>query len=637
MKRERKSDVLKVVTVIPVSKSMLRSTLSYFTKDDVSIGSFVKISIRNKTSLGLVTNVASARSVKSDLKNSSFALKKLSKGNSAKLSAGFIKACEQTAFYYATTTGSVLSTILPKFFLEFPELIQSYKKNENKSDTLHEPYLIQLPLEERFGEYKTIIRESFARSSSVLFIAPTIEEAQRSYEILSKGIHEYAFTTVGQSQKKLKEIFIECHKEKHPIMLITTPSYGAFDRPDLNTIILERENSRSYKTLSKPYIDIKTFFEMLAKETGKTLILGDSVLSIKSLWLEKQGKFAELSPLKWKTRFDTQTRIIDMKAPLISEDEVQKFRILSKEIIELINKSISEKKKVFLFGTRKGLAPSTICVDCGNLLECSNCKAPLVLHESKGKERIYLCHACGAKRTSETRCDKCNSWNLNPLGIGIDKIANEVRNEFPTANVYVLDKDKATTPQKASAIINKFLNDDHGILVGTELALLYTEKVPYVGVISLDSLFSIPDFSVNERIFYLVNRIIEKCESQFIIQTRNIGREILSLATRGDILEFYRKEIQERDELQYPPISLFIKVITEGASIDLEKKSIFLLQCFGEHNPDFIKSKGMKSGKISLSMIIRLKRGDWPNKDLIEKLLLLSPEFLIKVDPESII
>jgi len=636
MKRERKKDTLKVVTVIPINKSMLRSSLSYFTKDIVSIGSFVKINIRNKINLGLVISVTNASSVKSDLKNSSFALKKLSKGNSARLSTGFIKACEQTAIYYATTTGSIISTILPKFFLDFPELIQNNQKEIIRPETIHEPYLIQLPIDERYGEYKTIIRESFARGSSVLFITPTIEEAKKSLDILSKGINDYTFTTAGQSPKKLKDIFTKCHKEKHPILLITTASFGAFNRSDLNTIIIERENSRSYRTLSKPYIDLKTFFEILARETGKTLILGDSFISVKSLWSEKQGKFAELSPLKWKSNFSIKTCLIDMKAPL-KTDEATRFRIFSKELTELIGKSIEEKKKIFLFGTRKGLAPSTICSDCGDLLECSNCKAPLVLHENKNNERFYLCHACGAKRTSETRCDKCNSWNLNPLGIGIDKISQEVKDLFPRANVYVLDKDKASTANKASATINKFMNDEHGVLVGTELALLYTEKIPNIGVVSLDSLFSIPDFSINERIFYLVNRIIEKCESQFIVQTRNIGRDILNLAIKGDILEFYRKEIQERDELQYPPFSLFIKVITEGTPTELEKKSIYLLQTFKEYNPDFMKSKGMKSGRINLSMILRLKRNNWPDSNLVQKLLLLSPEFLIKVDPESII
>src|ERR1035437_3121992 len=174
MKREKQNDQLKVVTVIPVAKSIPKSTLSYFTKDRTSIGSFVKISIRGKEGLGLVTNITEARSVKSDLKNSSFALKKLSKGSSAELTQSFINACEKTANFYATTTGNILSVVIPKFFLENPELIQSKKIDLKKPETVNEPFLIQLPTDERFGEYKTIIRESFARRKSVLFVAPTI-------------------------------------------------------------------------------------------------------------------------------------------------------------------------------------------------------------------------------------------------------------------------------------------------------------------------------------------------------------------------------------------------------------------------------------------------------------------------------
>ena len=638
MKRERKTDTLKVVTVIPVSKAMPKSTLSYFTKENVVIGSFVKINVRGRTGLGLVTHTDLARAVKTDLKNSSFALKKLSKGSSAQLSRAFIKACEDTATYYATNTGSVLGAIIPKFLLEFPELINSSNPNKVKPETVSEPFLIQLPYDERFSEYKTIIRESFAKGKSVLFIVPTIEEAKKSFEILSKGISEYAFITTEQSDKKLKETFIKSHKEKHPILFITTSSFGVFDRDDLEVIIIERENSPAYRTLFRPYIDIKTFFEYLANESGKTLILGDSLLSIKTLWLEKQGKYAELSPLKWKNRYTAKVELVDMKLDSKTEDkEVKKFKIFSNELKNLIEKSLTEKNKIFLFGARKGLSPSTICTDCGDLLACLNCHSPLVLHETKSKERFYLCHACGAKRTAETRCDKCNSWNLTPLGVGIDRISIEVKNQFPNSNVYIIDKEHTSTATKAKSVIKKFMMDDSGILVGTEMALVYMEKIPYIGIVSLDSLFSIPSFSINERIFYLVSRIIEKSELEVIVQTRNIGREILSVATKGDILEFYRKEIKEREELKYPPYSLFIKVSTEGTQAELDKKTEYLTYTFNEYNPDFMKSKGMKSGKITLSMILRIGRELWPEQNLLERLLLLSSDFLIKVDPESII
>jgi primosomal protein N' (replication factor Y) len=283
------------------------------------------------------------------------------------------------------------------------------------------------------------------------------------------------------------------------------------------------------------------------------------------------------------------------------------------------------------------LSPSTVCSDCGSVLACENCGSPLVLHNASKSERIYICHSCSARRSAETRCDVCQSWNLSPLGVGIDRIESEVNKLFPSAPVFILDKDHASTPTKATKIVREFAGEKGGVIIGTELAFLYLQKIPYVGLVSIDSLFSIPDFGINERIFYLITRLLEISEVEAIIQTRNIGKQILGLAESGNILDFYRTEIEERKEMQYPPFSLFIKVTTEGTNLEIEKKSAYLKSLFSDQEPAFMKSRGMKTNKQTLNMILRLPKTDWPNEAVKEKLLLLPFDFLIKVDPESIL
>ncbi|KND49019.1 MAG: primosomal protein N' (replication factor Y) (superfamily II helicase) [Parcubacteria bacterium C7867-005] len=627
-----------VVEVIPIVRGVAKSTLSYFTRENLPTGSFVRIEVRKSTVLGLVIKSFDAHSIKTDLKRSSYSLKKLSLSEKgARLSPSFIRAAESCAKYYATTIGSVLGILLPKFFLDSPQLLGSEFSPNTRSLTIKEPLLIQFSDQERYMEYMSIVRESFAKSKSVLFIAPTAEDALRAHDILSKGIKEYAYTTGDKGQKAVKDILLKIQKEKHPILFVTTPAFIAFDRPDMETVIFEKENSRTYKAMSRPFVDLRIFIEFLAKESGKTLIFGDSVLSLNSIWKEKQGKFAELSPLKWKLSHGVNARLVDMKpAVIVGEEKEKRFKIFSNELVEMIEKAQKEKRKVFLFGARKGLSPSTICKDCGSVLVCQNCSAPIVLHKME-EGRIYMCHACGAKRPSETRCDKCNSWDLTPLGIGIDRIKEELERLFPDIPISVLDKDHAKTKSKAEAIAKKFASDKGGILIGTEFALSYIEKVPYVAIVSLDSLFSIPDFGINERIFYLTSRLLEKAEFESIVQTRNIGKIILQDATKGDVLEFYRKEVKEREELNYPPFSLFIKVRIECKQSEIGKKANLLQTMFSDFKPDFIKERGMRSGKIALSMILRIKRDAWPDPELCDKLLLLTPDFLIKVDPESIL
>ncbi len=242
-----------------------------------------------------------------------------------------------------------------------------------------------------------------------------------------------------------------------------------------------------------------------------------------------------------------------------------------------------------------------------------------MLHHRNG-ENIYLCHACGTRRDSQTVCGYCGSWKLVPLGIGIERIAAEARMLFPDTPVEILDKDHASNNAKAKSVVKRF-EKDGGILVGTELAFYHIEKTPYVALVSADSLFSVPDFGINERIFYLVSRLREMAETESLIQTRNIGKQILAWAAQGNIIDFYQNEAAEREMLMYPPFTIFIKIE------DMKDKIRETKERLAKWSPEVYKD----------SLIIRIPRQYWPDPGLSRELSLLPPHFSVKVDPESIL
>ncbi|MHB1330700.1 MAG: hypothetical protein ACYCY6_01900 [Minisyncoccota bacterium] len=620
---------MQIVEVIPVVKGLTKPTLTYFTKEKFVSGSFVRAPIRGKNTMGIVQRSTDAQKAKAIIKDANFVLKKISViARAGEISDSFMKASEKTAKFYATTIGNVLKALMPKIYLEHPELIGKRKKIKTNGNK--EVKVIQLGKEDRFREYRSIVRESFAQSTSVLFIVPTKNDAVEVFETLSMGIEKYVFTTAGKTPKTLMSTLTVARDMKHPILFITTPTFVSFDRSDLNTIILEKENSRQYSTWERPHLRIKTFLEFYAKERGALLVLGDSVLSLQSLWQEREGHYAEFTPMTWRLKQNSSTEIIDMRIK-------KEFEIFSPRLESILRNSVAVNKKVFVFGVRKGLSSTTICGDCASLLLCSNCKAPMVLHDGKASQPIYVCHHCNAKRSSETRCDNCGSWKLNPLGIGVDRIAKKIKEILPHVNILILDKDHAETAAKANAVVKKFETEDNTILIGTEMALQYVRGAHVVVAASIDSLFSIPDFYINERIFYLITKLRELAQENFLIQTRNAGTEVLEHAAAGNILDFYRNEIKEREELMYPPYSIFIKVSCEDKTDNIQGKAVKLQSEFGGFEPHFMLESNKKTGKDSLSMILRLPTNEWPQETLREKLLLLTPDFLIKVDPESIL
>ena len=618
MKEGKAGGIIRLVEVVPITKSAHR-TLSYFSSEPLKVGQMVKVSLRNNFVPAVVASVRNAREAKVNLKKASFALKKIPKGMilDSFLPEHLLNLAERTAEYYVSSAGAVLANILPKFVIDNPKLFGSRgNKKKEESPITKEPLVLQVEKEERFGQYRSVIRQNFAKHFSILFIVPSSEEAGRAFEDLSRGIDDYAFLLTPEKTKKEKEsVWIKAKEMRHSILLVTTPFGLAFDRPDLSTYILERENSRSYRMFTRPFINTKSFALALAQITKREIILGDSPLSIETIQKTREGKYGELFPANWR-HIGAETELINMKPEKQAEGR-KPFEIFSPELKSLIKKALEERAGIFLYGARKGLSPATVCGDCGAILSCEECGAPVTLHK-QSEENIYLCHRCGATRDAETDCDKCGSWKLNVFGIGTELIAREARKMFPLAQVRILDKDHARTKTQARKVVGEF-QERGGILVGTELAFFHLDRIAYAGIVSLDALFSLPDFGAEERIFYLISRLREMCERKLIIQTRNIGKETLSFSTQGNIVDFYRREIEERENFSYPPFSLFITI--DGRDIQLLKNQ------FAEWNPEFLKDR----------MIIRMGRDNWPDEKLSRKLSLLPPNFLIKVDPESII
>jgi primosomal protein N' len=624
----------KVVEVIPILKGLPKPALSYFYRGEIREGEFVEIEVRKQRTLAVVTSVKDARAMRGDLRGAAFALKKLGKRKAdLGVSKSFVDAAEATGRFYAASTGSVLGSVISKLFLTEPDLLCFSFEEAKKAP--RDTVVIQQEVEERFSTYRSIIRESFAKSSSVIFIAPTNELAHRAFVKLSSGIEDYTHIfTLDKKKKALRDTVKSAAKNKHPVLFVTTPAGLVFNRPDLGTIILDEEHSRSYRTRSRPYISFKAFIEFYSKISGLELVMGDTVLSLETLWKEKQDMYSEFVPLKWRVTEGADADIVDMKNV---RKEAGKFEVFSPELKGLVDTAQENERHIFLFGVRKGLSSTTVCGDCGNLLECKNCGAPVVLHRKSEEENIYICHACGARRSPETRCDNCNSWKLVPLGVGVDRIADEARMLWPKASVYIFDKDHIESGKAARSLAKKIEDDRQAIIVGTELYTLYRESVPYTGIVSLDSLFAIPDFSIHERIFTLITKIREMTERKLMIQTRNIGKDIITFAARGNILDFYKAEIEDRQNFAYPPFAIFIKVETLGTDALITERASILKNIFDEWNPDFMKRGSTKVGMNILSMIIRVKREEWPNLEMLKKLSLLTPDFLIKVDPESIL
>lgn len=644
-----------ILTVIPIKKGGQKEYLSYFSSEYIEIGSIVIVPIRTREEDAMVINIEEALNLKTELKNNNYQLKKIIrvKGFSP-FNNNFFNACQILKKYTVSNTGTIIKSLLPRVYIEnIPKLKKVQKKEEPKEAIKHEKLIFQANTEDRVSFYRTLIRESFAKKESVFICVPTRYDSLFFTQELSKGIESYVFTLHGDiSDKKLIEKYNEIAEKEHSILIIGTGIFLSVPRNDVQTIIIEKESSEAYKQLFRPFVDIRNFAEILSFVSKNKLIFGDTLLRPETLYRHDQGIFGEVaSPLYRLPHVENQI-VVDMKED--KEGNKKDFKIISEETKNMISEAFLLNKSVFLFTVRKGLAPVTVCHDCGNTLLCPMCSTPIVLYVSKQKRkdeeisRIFMCNKCGRKEKTETNCPHCASWDLRPLGIGIDRVSEELRNIYPNNKIIQIDKESVGSNIEARNLISDFYKSPKSILVGTEMVFSFLDnKIHASSIISLDGLFSIPNFNMTPKIIHLIEKLKNITESKIIIQTRIPENKTLQHILNGNVLPVYREDLSDRQKFGYPPFKRLIKISFEGNPKETEVTRNFLEVAFANYDPQIFSAYLSKiKGNYITNTVLKIDPADWPiveteskkiNNDLYKNLSSLPQSFSVNVDPEDLL
>ena len=629
-----------IAHVIPISRGVAPESLSYFTSKKVAPGTLVSIPLRSKKKDAVVLSCEDALSLRSQLRAAPFHLKKIIDIKNVRLFLpSFLLAAKDMAVYVGASTGATLKALIPKKILKHAAALpHQYSPKEEKEailGILEETYVMQSDDKERLAAYKSIVRESFARKESVFFCVPDKEHLTHVKAHLEKGISEYTFALHGDMpDRTLLALWKNILSKRHPVLIIGTGIFFSIPRQDIKTIILDKEGGGNYKTLFRPFVDMRTFAEYFARQQNAKLILGDLFLRPETVWKQTEGAYTPLSSLQFRALSAVKYRIVDMSP----RDKSISFSVISDTLEALIKQAIERNGKIFLFAARRGLHTSTVCSDCGKVVSCPVCNIPLVLHSTKGSARIFLCHKCGHEETASDQCTVCFSWRMIPLGIGAESVVSVVEKLFPQQKIFRIDTDTATKA-KATLTAERFYHTPGSILIGTEMALSYLhEPIEHVAIVSADALFSVPDFRINEKIFRLLLRLRAKATETFFIQTRRAESQVWMQGAKGDLLSFYQDEIVERKKFGYPPFSLFIKVSYSGKQSDTEQAMMHVEKFLNAYQPMIFPAfMPHVRGTYTMHAVLKLPPKSWPDKKLADMLALLPPSFAINVDPEHLL
>jgi len=630
-----------VVQVIPLIKTTKIEELSYFSKTNYEIGTFLEVPIRKKTYFAMVIKSESVDNLKTDLRKADFALKKLPEQKFQSLIPESLRnlAKELTKIYPAST-GSLLYQLIPSDikngFYRYP-LVSSLTHKEETA-----PQILTDTTENRFVTYLSYVRSIMARRGSVLFVVPSSAHIAYAKKRLAKGINNrlVVFSPLQSKKDRLKsyEAFEDTSISK---VIITTPSFAYLDRVDLLSIVIENSASKLYKNRKKPYLDHKVALTELSKITGRELLLGDILPKVEDEHFRRLDFFITQGEETKRITFPVPFSVIKQKDKPTSEEP---FSLFSPTLKKHIENSLASRERIFLFGARRGLAPVVACNDCGYIFRCPDSLTPYSLLRTfrKGdgeEERWFVSSVSGRRERAADICPNCGSWRLGERGIGIQQVLNECKTIFPDTNILLADNSTLTTAVKAKKLITEFYDNRGVILIGTPIIIpfLFEKGVDLSAIISFDATRSNPTWRADEETFRLLLQLREISHKELLVQTRFETDDLLNYAKQGDLEKFYNDQLDLRKNLEYPPFSQFILLSYVGKKEiinEIDQKIKLLTQKY----PGVFYNNPLSTPEKTLRYVLfRLENKTEQVQNFI-KIIKELPLFIkIEIDPDRIV
>ena len=331
--------------------------------------------------------------------------------------------------------------------------------------------------------------------------------------------------------------------------------------PNLGLIVVDEEHEPAYKQEDGLHYHGRDLAVLRGRFSDCPVLLGSATPSVTSFYHTRTGKY-EL--LKMQNRVNDQL-LPEVSIVNLAEDRISRPDLFfSDQLTNALWENMENRRQSLLFVNRRGFASFMLCNDCGHIVQCRHCKVSLTMHR---REQRLICHYCGYNISTRIICPDCNSKEMKALGIGSERIEDEVRQILPHARVARLDSDTASNRKHYLQILKSVYQNDIDILIGTQMIAkgLHFPNLTLVGVVWADSGLGIPDFRASERTFQLLAQVTGRAgrgehPGRVIVQTYHPNHYSVLHAKQHDYIQFYEQEISLRRELNYPPFSRLVNI-----------------------------------------------------------------------------
>ena len=332
---------------------------------------------------------------------------------------------------------------------------------------------------------------------------------------------------------------------------------------NLGLVIVDEEHETSFKQQDPaPRYHARAAAIMLARQYGAKTLLGTATPSVETYKLARDGRYGYV-------RMDK--RYLDIQLPDIEVVDIKRLRFqkrmkgnFSQTLLDAVGDALQENGQVILFQNRRGFSSFIECKNCGWVPRCEHCDVSLTYHK---KTNVLTCHYCGSSYTLPARCPNCEETSFSNVGLGTERIEEQVMMFFPDARVSRMDLDTTRSQNSYERIIEEFSRHESDILIGTQMVSkgLDFDNVRVVGILDADQMLNLPDFRSFERTFQMLSQVAGRSgrkgkKGRVILQTRSADSDIIKDVVDNNYEDMYLTQTEERELFRYPPFTRLIYV-----------------------------------------------------------------------------
>ncbi len=369
-----------------------------------------------------------------------------------------------------------------------------------------------------------------------------------------------ALVAVYHSRLSTGERFDEWRRIKEGKAKILIGARSSIFAPmeNIGVIILDEEHSDSYRQEDNPKYDARKLALQRANHHQAPVVLGSATPSIESYYKACHGHY-QLLELKHRAEASQMPKVtlIDMRQEFIKGNT----SVFSSSLKNAMETRLKNQEQTLLLINRRGHANFILCRSCGHTINCDDCDVSMTYHKQSNQLK---CHYCNAVKPMPTTCPKCHSKHIRYMGLGSERVELLLKDLFPQAKVYRMDKDTTQTKEGHAKVLNAF-EADGDFLVGTQMISkgLDFDRVTLVGILSADMALFVPDYYAKEETFAMLTQMAGRSgrrqkQGQVIIQAYQSDHPVLKDVQQHDYHNFYHTEIALREKADIPPFKEMI-------------------------------------------------------------------------------